>query len=184
MNSSSDIHESDVFCVLPAVDRFRWVCRTDESLRRSLPAVRYEAVGATWAPLEVMWAPETIRHPSCDFPNLHPILNCMSIAVTEAIAPYLSESVELLALEGLGGNYTGVHCIRWIDAANLDGIDVDKISIYATSFVPTLKAEAIGNLDFFGVEGMVAKLFVSAQIKRLIEANGLTGCEFHPVPLC
>ena len=91
----------------------------------------------------------------------------------------------MLPLDGLDDAYVGVHCIRWIDgAANLAGVDQDKLSIHSANFVPRLNAKAIAGYDVFGVPEMITKLFVSERFKDAVEQNGLVGLQFREVELC
>jgi hypothetical protein len=93
--------------------------------------------------------------------------------------------LEVLPLDGLDDAYVGVHCIRWVEgAANLIGVDQDKVSIHSANFVPRMNAKALGSYDVFGVPEMITKLFVSERFKDLVERQGLVGLQFREVALC
>ena len=184
MSSSSNIRLSDYFMMVPEADRYQWVGRSTNAEGLVLANVRQGPVASTWNPLSVEWLAETRDRPHCDFPIFHPIVRCISNRACEALGWQLRGSMELLPLQGLAGEYVGAHCIRWLDAACFDGIDLNRVSVNSTLFVPTLRAESIDGNDIFGIREMITKVFVSEKVRQIIESNELVGCEFHRVPLC
>ena len=169
--------------MVPKADRYRWVTRSTNAEGLVLANVKQGPVASTWNPSSVEWLAETRNRPYCDFPIFHPIVRCFSNRTCKALGLYLRGSMELLPLHGLAGEYVGAHCIRWLDAACFDGIDLNRVSVHSTLFVPTLKAELIGENDIFGVKEMITKVFVSGKVRQIVELNQLVGCEFHRVPL-
>lgn len=142
-------------------------------------------VAATWHPVGVEWIPETKKRAICDFPIFYSIVRCFSRRALQALLPYVEGGLEVLPLDGLDDAYVGMHCIRWIEgAANLDGVDQNRVSIHSTAFVPRLHAKPVDGLDVFGVPEMVTKLFVSERFKNAVELHGLVGLEFREVELC
>jgi hypothetical protein len=122
--------------------------------------------------------------PVCDFPIFYSIVRCFSHRAVEALLPYIKGTLELLPLDGLEDAYVGVHCIRWIeDAADLEGVDQNRISIHSSTFVPKLYAKSVAGLDVFGVPEMITKLSVSERFKNAVESNELVGLEFREVTL-
>lgn len=189
MNSTSNIPPSNrrprYFLVDEEVDRYRWVGRITDEDGASLVRVRHSPVAATWRPIGVEWIPETRRRPTCDFPIFYSTVRCLSRRALESLSSCISGGLEVLPLDGLEDAYVGVHCIRWLEgAANLDGVDQDKVSIHSANFVPCLKAKAIDGYDLFGVPEMITKLFVSERFKDAVEQHGLVGFRFREVPLC
>ncbi|WP_442952986.1 double-CXXCG motif protein [Paucibacter sp. B51] len=189
MNSTNNILPSDgsprCFLVDEEVDRYRWVGRLTEEDGANLVRVRYSPVASTWRPIGVEWIPETKRRPTCDFPIFYSTVRCFSRRALEALASCINGGLEVLPLDGLDDAYVGVHCIRWLEgAANLEGVDQDKVSIHSANFVPRLEAKAIERYDLFGVPEMITKLFVSERFKNAVEQNGLVGFRFREVPLC
>ena len=81
------------------------------------------------------------------------------------------------------GDYIGFHCINWLEAADLEGVDQERFSIHSTRFVPRLKSEIVSSQHVFGVPQMIAKLFVSSTVKQEIEDSGFTGLDFYEVEL-
>lgn len=171
--------------IVPKADRYRWVGRRTDAEGLVLAKVRQAPVASSWDPLPVEWIAETKDRPRCDFPVFHPIVRCISNRACEAIDSFFSGNVELLALQGLSSEYVGIHCIRWLDeAVNFDGVDQSRVNINSTLFVPTLRAEAIGEHDIFGVKELITKVFVSEKVRQVVESHQLVGCEFHRVPHC
>lgn len=91
--------------------------------------VRHAPVAASWKPIGVEWLPETKDRRICDFTNFTPIVRCMSKRAARMLHPFLAGNVELLALEGVG-DYVGIHCVNWVDAADLRDVDQDGTSIH------------------------------------------------------
>jgi hypothetical protein len=166
-------------------NRYRWLGRRNPAAGAALVRVRQASVAATWQPVGVEWVPETSRRPACDFPIFYSIVRCFSRRALAALSTCIEGGVEVLGLDGLEGDYAGVHCIRWIEgAADLSGIDPSKVSIHSANFVPRLKAHAVAGYDIFGVPEMITKLFVGERFKDAVERNGLVGLEFKEVELC
>jgi hypothetical protein len=189
MNSTSNTQRSEsaprCFLIDCEVDRYRWVGRRTEADGAALVRVRHAPVAATWQPVGIDWVPETKRRPTCDFPVFYSIVRCFSRRALAALSTCIEGGVEVLQLDGLGGDYVGVHCIRWIEgAANLTGVDQGKVSIHSANFVPRLNAKEVAGFDIFGVPEMITKLFVSERFKDAVEQHGLVGLEFREVDLC
>lgn len=170
------------FMVVPEANRYRWLGRRSDDDGLTLARIRHAPVAASWLPIDVEWLPETQGRPLCDFPIFTPIVRCMSLRAATALQPFLSGNVELLPLRGEEG-YLGFHCINWLDAADLVGINPDRTSIHSTMFVPKLKAHVISSQHVFSVPQMIAKLFVSSEVERAIRESSLTGLEFYEVEL-
>ncbi len=173
------------FLVDGEVDRYRWVgARTDVD-GMTLVRVRHAPVAATWKAVGIDWVLETKRRPTCDFPIFYSIVRCFSRRVLHALSACIEGGLEVLPLDGLDDAYVGVHCIRWLEgAADLAGVDQDKVSIHSANFVPRLNAKAVQGYDVFGVPEMVTKLFVSERFKDVVEQHGFTGLQFREVTLC
>lgn len=186
MISTDNTHQSKqqaYYMIVPEANRYRWLGRRTDAAGLVLAKVRYAPVAASWNALPVEWLPETEGRPACDFPIFHPIVRCISQRACLALEPFFAGSVEILPLEGAGGEYVGIHCIRWLDAADLSGVDQGRTSIHSTMFSPTLRASAIEGHDIVGVTEMIAKIFVSERVRRVVQEQQLTGLEFHPVPM-
>lgn len=189
MNSTSNTRRSDrvprYFLIDSELDRYRWVGRRKEADGAALVRVRHAPVAATWQAVGIEWVTETRSRPTCDFPVFYSTVRCFSRRALAALSTCIEDGVEILQLDGLGGEYVGVHCIRWIDgAANLIGVNQDKVSIHSSNFVPRLNAEAVANFDIFGTPEMITKLFVSEKFKYAVEKHDLVGLEFREVDLC
>jgi hypothetical protein len=125
-----------------------------------------------------------MQRPTCDFPMFYSTVRCFSRRALESLAFCIKEGLEVLPLDGLADAYVGVHCIRWLDgAANLEGVDQNKVSIHSANFVPALNAKVVQGYDVFGVPEMITKLFVSERFKEAVEQNGLLGFRFREVVL-
>lgn len=188
MNSANNTQQSSAtgkyFLIDSVVNRYRWVGPQSESDGAILVKVRYAPVEATWHPIGVQWVPETRDRPACDFPIFYSIVRCFSRRALQTLTPYIEGALEVLPLIGLGDTYAGVHCVRWVEgAANLEGVDQNRVSIHSSAFVPRLHSKLISGLDVFGVPEMITKLFVSDRFKRAVESHGLTGLEFREVAL-
>jgi hypothetical protein len=189
MNSNSSTPPSEgatrYFLIDSEVDRYRWVGRRTDADGAALVRVRHAPVAATWQPVGIEWVPETKRRPTCDFPIFYSIVRCFSRRALQALSACIEGGLEVLPLDGLDDAYVGVHCIRWVEgAANLIGVDQDKVSIHSANFVPRMNAKALGSYDVFGVPEMITKLFVSERFKDLVERQGLVGLQFREVALC
>jgi hypothetical protein len=171
-----------MFMAVPKADQYRWVGRDSEADGARLTKVRVAPVSASWLPVNVSWAPETISRPSCDFPIFHPIVRCISLRAAEVLRPFAQGNLELLPINGLGSKYIAAHCIRWVEAMVPKALS-DGESIHSTLYAPRLSRSVVVGLDLFGVDPMVAKLFVSPAVKFAVESAGLTGLEFYPVEL-
>jgi hypothetical protein len=173
----------EVYLAKPQTDLFRWVTSTNDEDGRRLTAVRLNAVSASWVPMRVEWIPETAGRALCDFPIFHPFVKCISRRAADVLAEYLSGNVELLTLQGLAHQYVGYHCINWVDAINLSGVDVKKISINSTLFVPRVSRRKAERHAVFGLPETPTKLFVSQQFKEAYDSEQLTGLDFVEVEL-
>ena len=171
-----------MFMAVPKADHYRWVGRESEADGAALSKVRKAPVAAAWSPVNVSWLSETANRPSCDFPIFHPVVRCISQRAAEVLEPFIQGSLELLPINGLGGEYVGIHCIRWAEALVPQALP-RSTSIHSTLYTPRLVLSAVAGLEIFGVEPMVTKLFVSPAVKAAVEAAGLTGLDFYPVEL-
>jgi hypothetical protein len=189
MNSKTNIQPSDgtrrYFLIDAVADSYRWVGRRADVDGTAIVRVRHAPVAATWQTVGIEWVTGTEHRPTCDFPIFYSIVRCFSQRALRALSACTDGGLEVLTLNGLDGAYVGVHCVRWVEgAANLIGIDQNKVSIHSTTFVPCINAIAVEGFDVFGLPEMVTKLVVSERFKSIVEKQGLTGLQFREVALC
>lgn len=168
---------------VPSADLYKWVGWNSEKSGAQLAKVREAPVADHWSPMSVHWVPETKNRLECDFPIFHPVVRAISNNAVNALGGFFGQAIEFLPISGIDERYQAFHCTNWIDAAVLDGVDQSKVSIQSTLFVPRLRSDAIFDAEIFGVQGFVAKLFVSSDVRDRVINSGLTGLDFYEVQL-
>lgn len=173
----------EVFMAVPEVEVYRWISRVGDAAGAALSAVRHSPVLPHWSPLPVRWMKGMSKRPTCDFPIFHPVVRAISRRAISAVGPLIADSAELLPLDGLEGEFFGLHCVHWARGAFSAESATAPSGIHATNYVPTLVQSECPRRDFFGVWELVTKVFVSADFVEVYRQHQLTGLAFLPVPI-
>jgi hypothetical protein len=124
--------------------------------------------------------------PSADFISIDLAFDAMSGRARAILEDLVSGQMEFLPIETPVGPYYGLH-VSYVDCLDVEHAEVLR---YKSSgrIMEVIKYafrwERLEGIHIFRLPELgTSRLFVSDEFKRLVEANGLTGLEFYPVPL-